>query len=293
MVEDTPDELVYDLFTQACYPRHNLGRPIQGTEATVSGLGRRQLLRFFHDAYRPQNMVIAAAGNLRHAELRRQVARAFGGLKRGPRSNARGTRPVAARGVFVRRRRAELEQMHLLLGLPAYPERFERRFPLYVLNTVLGGSISSRLFQRIREERGLAYSVYSALNGFVDTGFLVIYAATAPGSAREVVRLVQQELRDLRDHGPTDDEIEVAREHLKGSLMLSLESTTSRMSSLARQEIYFRRQQDLADTLASVDRVSRRQVHALAAELVGRRRLGLAAVGRTSSMRLTQESLGL
>jgi predicted Zn-dependent peptidase len=238
-------------------------------------------------------MVIAAAGNVRPAKMERLVRHAFGGLKRGPVGNGRRTTPVPARSVFVKRQRRELEQMHLLMGLPAFPEGFGRRFPLYVLNTILGGTISSRLFQRIREERGLAYSVYSALNGFVDTGLLVVYAATGAESGREVVRLVQEELRDLRDRGPTEDELHVAREHLKGSLMLSLESTTSRMSNLARQEIYFRRQQGLADTLQSVDRVTRRQVHALAQEVIGNRRLGLAAVGRTPRLRIRAESLDL
>jgi len=293
MVEDTPDDLIYDLFAEACYPRQTLGRPIQGTRESVAGLSRRQLLRFFRNAYQPQNMLIAAAGNLNHARLARMIRQAFGGLQRAAGSNGRVVRPRPATGVQVRHPKKGLEQLHLLMGLPAFPERFERRFPLYLLNTILGGAISSRLFQRIREERGLAYSVYSALNSFVDTGFLVVYAATAPGSAGEVIRLVVEELRELRDRGPTDEEVQTAREHLKGSLMLSLESTSSRMTSLARQEIYFARRQGLVETLRSVDRVTAKQVHDLAGELVADRRLGLAAVGRIGRLRLGSGALQL
>jgi len=291
MVEDTPDDLIYDLFTEASFPRHTLGRPIQGTLESVSALSRRQLLRFFRGAYRPQNMVIAVAGNLKQPRLSRLVRRAFGGLEAGTATTGRHAVPRPTSSILVKRPKKELEQLHLLLGLPAYPERFERRYPLYVLNTILGGTISSRLFQRIREERGLAFSVYSAPNTFIDTGFLVIYAATSPENGREVIRLVRDELRELRDRGPTAEELHVAREHLKGSLMLSLESTTSRMSNLARQEIYFGKQHSLGDTLRNVGSVTLEQVHDLARELVGTRKLSLAAVGRVGRLRLDARAL--
>jgi predicted Zn-dependent peptidase len=292
MVEDTPDDVIYDLFAQACFPDHTLGRPIQGTAETVSAMSRRQLLRYFRRSYRPEHMLIAAAGNLRHARVARLVRRAFGALERGRDATPRGPRPRPAT-VLVKRPRRELEQVHLLMGLPAYPEGHAARFPLYVFNAILGGTMSSRLFQRIREERGLAYSVFSALNGFADTGFLVIYAATSPANAPIVVRLVAEELRALRDRGPEPAELEVAREHLKGSLMLALESTSSRMSNLARQEIYFGRQMGLAATLRSVDAVTREQVQALAGEVIGRRRLGLVAVGKVGQLRVGAAELQL
>jgi predicted Zn-dependent peptidase len=153
-----------------------------------------------------------------------------------------------------------------------------------VLNTILGGTMSSRLFQKIREECGLAYSVYSGVNTFMDTGVLTIYAATSPRSGDEVVRLVLEELRALRDRGPSDEEVEVAKEHLKGSLMLSLESTSSRMSNLARQEIYLGRQMTLEETLDGIERVTRRKLHNLARNVFDGRRLALAAVGRVSKL---------
>lgn len=292
MVEDTPEDLIYDLFSSRFYARHALGRPIQGTAESVSAMTRRQLLSFFKMAYRPKSMLIAAAGNLNHTSLAKQVRRAFGGLSPGGPAHANGPRPRPGPGVVLRQKR-ELEQLHLLLGLPAFPENFEARYPLYVLNTLLGGTMSSRLFQKIREERGLAYSVYSAVNAFADTGFMTIYAATSPGSGSEVVRLVLQELRELRDHGPGDAELAVAKEHLKGSLMLALESTSSRMSNLARQEIYFGRQRTLAETIRRIDAVTRAQVHGLSRTLVGRKRPTFAAVGRVKRLAIGPEELKL
>ncbi len=292
MVEDSPDELIYDLFSSHFFPDQTLGRPIQGTAATVSSMSRRQLLGFFKRSYRPENMLIVAAGNLDHGKLRRRIRRSFGPMEAGSGSGRATPKPRPAASL-VRHRKNELEQMHLLMGLPGFPEGFERRYAMYVLNALLGGTMSSRLFQRIREERGLAYSVYSAVNGFADTGFLVISAATNPKSSAEVVSLVVEELRDLRDQGPTESELDVAREHLKGSLMLSLESTSSRMSNLARQEIYHGRQLSLEETLGGVGAVTREQVHGLARELIGSNRMALTAVGRVGDLKVGEEVLTL
>ena len=292
MVEDAPDELVYDLFAREFYPRHTLGRPIQGTLETVSAMSRRQLQNFFRRAYRPERMLVAAAGNFKHAKLARIITRAFADLKPGPSAEPTLTRP-RAKATIAMQPRKELEQLHILMGLPSYPEGTSERYALYVLNTLLGGTMSSRLFQRIREERGMAYSVYSALNAFSDSGFMAIYAATSPRNGDELIRLVVDELRNLRDEGPTAHELEVAKEHLKGSLMLSLESTASRMSSLARGEIYLGRQQSLAETLRGVSSVSVRKVHELSRRLFTDTSLSLAAVGRVRGLKVNEETLAL
>jgi predicted Zn-dependent peptidase len=284
MVEDSPDDRVYDLFAEHFYPGHPLGRPIQGTEATVTALERSRILRYFRGAYRPENMLISAAGNLDPRALSRRVRKAFGSMESGP-SQRIGKRPPRARGGLVARPKRELEQLHLVLGLPTFPERDASRYVLYVLNALLGGTMSSRLFQKIREERGLAYSVYSAVNAFQDTGFLMIYAAVSPDKGLETTRLILDELRSLRELGPTPAELEVAKEHLKGSLMLSLESTASRMSNLARQEIYFGRQFGLEEILREIDAVSRRRVHGLARRLFRNGRLAVAALGRPGRLR--------
>jgi predicted Zn-dependent peptidase len=292
MVEDTPDELLYDLFAQHFYPRHPLGRPIQGTEATVSSWSRGRLLRFFREAYRPGNMLIVAAGNIRHARLSRLVRQAFGSMPKGGGRIQVGPPPRAASGVFTRHKR-NLEQLHLLLGVPAYPENFRGRYPLFVLNALLGGTMSSRLFQKVREERGLAYAVYSAVNAFLDTGFLMVYAATSPRRGDETVRVVLDELRSLRDRGPEEAELEMAKEHLKGSLMLSLESTASRMSNLARQEIYFGRQFSLEETLSGIAPVTTRDVQRLCKGLFQDGHLTLAALGNLQRFKTRAQGLHL
>lgn len=290
MVEDAAEELVYDLFSEHFWPSHPLGRPIQGTEGTVGAMSRARVLSFFREAYRPRNMLIVAAGNLRHEDLARRARKAFGEIPRGEGSIA-ATRPPRPRGGVVTRNKPQLEQMHLLLGLPSFAEGRERRYPLFVLNALLGGTMSSRLFQKIREERGLAYSVYSAVNTFADTGLMVVYAATSPATAREVLDLLVGELRELREKGPGADEVRVAREHLKGSLMLSLESTSSRMSNLARQEIYHRRRYGIDEALAGIAKVTPEAVHRTARELFEGAKPALAAVGRTGKLKLRAEDL--
>jgi predicted Zn-dependent peptidase len=293
MVEDTPDELAYDLLSKLLYPSNALGRPIQGTEESVASLSTRQLRSFFRNAYRPENMLIVAAGNLKHADLARMVRKAFRGLESGHgRSNGHARRPREHSGMVMRSKR-ELEQLHLLLAVPAFQKEMKFRYPFFVFNALLGGTMSSRLFQRIREERGLVYTVYSALNGFRDSGFLNIYAGTGPSKGREVVDLVMHELRDLRDNGPTQAEVDVAKEHLKGNLMLGLEATSSRMSNLARQEIYFGRQLRLEETLKGIDRVTVKSVHSLAHSILDDESMRIAAVGRVGGLRLKQESLVL
>jgi len=292
MVDDTPDDLIYDLFAETFYPRQTLGRPIQGTARTVSALTRRQLLNFFRRSYRPENMLVVAAGRLRHDKLAKLVRHAFRGLRRGAKAVCGTSRPRASWG-RVSKPKNDLAQLHLLLGLPAFREKSSERYALYVLNAILGGTMSSRLFQRIREERGLAYSVYSGLNSYRDTGHLVIYAATSPSSGAEVVRLALDELRSLRDHGPTASELEVAREHLKGSLMLALEQTSSRMSNLARQEFYLGGPQTMSDTLRLVNGVSIKAIHRLSRELMQGQRVSLAAVGPVRRLRVSQQALTL
>jgi predicted Zn-dependent peptidase len=292
MVEDAPEELVYDLFSTHFYPGHALGRPIQGTEGTVRGLSRSRLLRYFHENYVPDNILIVAAGNVRHAQLARLVRKTFGRMPRGGRRSNPGA-PPRPRGGVVTRAKNQLEQLHLLLGVPAFPERHRHRYPLFVLNALLGGTMSSRLFQKVREERGLAYSVYSAVNAFRDSGVMMVYAGTSPDKGDELLKVVADELRDLRQKGPSDREVDVAKEHLKGSLMLSLESTSSRMSNLARQEMYHGRNFSMEEVLRGLDQVSTKDVHAMARRVFAAGTPALAAVGKTRSLKAIRSGLTL
>ena len=265
MVEDTPDDLVMELFTGAFWPDHPLGRPILGTKRSVSGFRRDELAAFFRSVYRPGNILVAAAGHLEHEATARLVGRHLGDLAPGGRSRDGGPPRPASR--IVTRSKKELVQVHVCLGTPAYPQAHRDRYGVYILNTVLGGSMSSRLFQNVREKRGLVYSISSGVSAYSDAGTLTIYAGTSLDSVDEVVRLSLEELRRMKSEPLPAEELRRSKDHLKGSLMLSLENTGSRMSHLARQEIYFGRTFLLDEILAGIERVSAEDVPRIASDL--------------------------
>ena len=273
MVEDTPDDLVTEVFAESFWPDHPLGRPILGTRASVSRFKREDLAAHFRRVYHPGNLLIAAAGHLEHRRLETLVARHFAGL--GKRADAgrdgrvgMGTPGTACRTVV--RSKRNLEQVHICLGARGYPQDHPDRYACYLLNTVLGGSMSSRLFQNVREKRGLVYSISSGVTAYSDTGLVTVYAGTRPESAREVVRLTLEEIRRLRDEPLAAEELRRAKDHVKGGLLLSLESSGARMNHLARQELSFGRQLTLDEILASVEAVSADDVQRVAAEVFER-----------------------
>jgi predicted Zn-dependent peptidase len=282
MVEDTPDDLVMELFTGAFWPAHPLGRPILGTKRSVSRIRREGLATFFRSIYRPRNLVVAAAGHLDHGETSRVVQRHFGGVAPGGHSKDGGPPRPAAR--IVARSKKELEQVHVCFGTPAYPQAHPSRYAVYILNTVLGGSMSSRLFQNVREKRGLVYSISSGVSAYSDAGILTIYAGTSLDSVDEVVRLSLDELRRMKGERLPDDELRRAKDHLKGSLMLSLENTGSRMSHLARQEIYFGRTFKLDEILAGIEAVTAEDIPRVAGELF-RGRVTMSVLGNLGRYR--------
>jgi predicted Zn-dependent peptidase len=276
MVEDAPDDLVHEVLAGQFWPGHPLGRPILGTPETVTAFDSPALRDYFQRTYLAPNLVIAAAGRFEHARLRDLVLRAFQDLPAVPQHD--GTLPPSVRPGITFRRKA-IEQAHLCLGTPAYHQTHDDRHALFVLNTILGGSMSSRLFQHIREERGLAYAVYSGLTTYSDAGMLSVYAGCAAERVSEVVDLTVAELRALRDFPVPHDELVRAKDHLKGSLMLNLESTSSRMSHLARQYIQFGKHFTLDEILAEIDRVSAADVQRVAAELFQNGGLAASVVG--------------
>jgi predicted Zn-dependent peptidase len=276
MVEDTPDDLVHELFTQHFWEGHPLARPILGSRETVEALNRETILKYFAGAYVAPNMVISAAGNLEHDRVRDLVQAAFGDLtaEREPFDEAP---PRVSPQVVTRTK--ELEQSHVCLGTNSYPQSHADRYVSYILNTVLGGSMSSRLFQNIREKRGLAYSVFSGLSAYRDAGNVTIYAGCANEAIGEVVDLCVEELKGLKRNLVPDSELRRAKDHLKGSLMLSLENTASRMSHLARQEIYFDRHFGLDETLAGVEAVTADDIRRVAGDLFSNGSLAATVVG--------------
>src|SRR5439155_2879023 len=215
----------------------SLGKPILGTRETVKRFDRGSVESYYRSVYVPSNLILTAAGNLTHERLVELAREHFESLS-GDGTPPPDPSPSTHARIALRNKKA-LEQVHLCLGVPSYPLPHAHRFVCYVLNTLLGGGMSSRLFQNIRERQGLAYAVFSELNPYRDTGCLSIYAGTSMESARKVVESITREFRQLKEQRVSDEELRRAKDHLKGSLMLGLESTASRMSNLARQEMYF------------------------------------------------------
>ncbi|MDQ2773604.1 MAG: insulinase family protein [Acidobacteriota bacterium] len=289
MEADQPEFVLHEAFISNFYKGHGLGKPILGTKDTVKKFGEEMLRDFYGRIYSPRNILITAAGNLDHADLVQLITDKFAGLRDV------GTVPTDSvpktHAPLILKKKESLEQVHITMGVPAFRMAHELRFPLYILNTVLGGGMSSRLFQDIRERKGLAYAVYSELNLFSDTGCLTVYAGTGVETAKEVVTSVIQEFRQLKDELIGEDELRRAKDHLKGSLMLSLESTSSRMSNLARQELYFERFMSLDEMLDAIESVTRGQVQAIAQDFFKTENIALAMLGRLGEIDVSREEL--
>ena len=290
MVEDTPDDLVHELFTEQFWADHPLGRPILGTKETVEALTADALRTYFTRTYSAPNLIIAATGNIEHEAVKALVSRMFEGvpLQGDPLSDVP---PETSSAIIIRNK--DLEQSHVCLGTPGYRQDHDARYASYVLNTILGGSMSSRLFQNVREKRGLAYSVFSGLSAYRDAGSMTIYAGCANEAVGELIDVVIAELRRIKQEPPPASELQRAKDHLKGSLMLNLESTSSRMSQLARQEIYFDRQCDLDETLQGVERVTGADVERVAHDLFADGSLAATVLGKVEGLNLSPERLAL
>jgi predicted Zn-dependent peptidase len=290
MVEDTPDDLVHEIFTQTFWEDHPLGRPILGTPDTVEGLKRDSLREYFEQAYTANNMIIAAAGNIQHERVRDLIATAFAGIRRvGP--VVADVPPTVVPRVTIRSK--DLEQSHLCLGTSSFPQNHADRYTSYVMNTLIGGSMSSRLFQNVREKRGLAYAVFSGLSAYRDAGTFTVYAGCAKEAVGEVIDLVVEELRGVKQSSAPDTELRRAKDHLKGSLMLSLENTASRMSHLARQEIYFDRQFSLDETLEGIERVTPDGIRDVANLMFFDGGVAVTALGQLDGWQLSSDRLAL
>jgi len=285
--EDAPDDLVHDLFAAALWPGHPLGWPVAGTAATVGGLGPADLRAFMEARYRPGVSLVAAAGQLDHEQVVGLIQRALGGWN-GAARPVRLTSPLARRATAFRDK--DIEQVHLCLGTPSLAQAHPDRYVMAVLEQSLGGGMSSRLFQEIREERGLAYSISAYHAPYRDTGAFVVYAGTGPEACRDVARLAAEILGEARRGLPSDD-IARAKESLKGALMLDLETPGSRMSKLARSEQYFGRQFTLDEILEDVDRVTDADVRRVAETVLAPSAFTLAAVGPFDQHRELRTSL--
>jgi predicted Zn-dependent peptidase len=276
MVEDSPQDLILDIHMESFWKNHPLGRPISGTKESIAHMDRKSVKSFFAQNYHARNIVIAAAGNLRHQEVAGLAERYFAGLRSGSEANP-GLPPKIHPGRLFRKK-THLEQTHLCLGTVSPSVADEDRYCAHLLNTILGGGMSSRLFQNIRERRGLVYSIYSMLNLYHDAGSMVIYAGTAPENASKVVALVLRELGKLKSQMVSSQELRRAKENIKGLVMLSLESSSSRMTHLAQQLIYHGRHYTPEEILAAVERVTAREIRLLANRIFDASTLNLTSL---------------
>jgi predicted Zn-dependent peptidase len=287
--EDNPDVLVHELFTQNFWKDHPLGKPILGTTATVARLDQPKLLDYHSGRFHAGNMVFSAAGNLDHDRFVEAVAEKFAPLHSGQ-PVAELPAPVSSARILLKNKKA-LEQVQICLGVPAPPITDESRYATLILNTVLGGGMSSRLFQTIREERGMAYSVFSDLSPYRDTGTLCVYAGTSAGKALETIDLILNEFRKLKEEILPDEELTRAKDQLKGNIFMGLESSNSRMANLARQEIYFGQFFTAEEISARIDTVEAAQVQAMAQRLFDPNRIAVTLLGRLDGIKLNRAGL--
>jgi predicted Zn-dependent peptidase len=287
--EDNPDVLVHELFTQSFWKDHPLGKPILGTTQTVARLDQPKLLDYHSGRFHAGNMVFSAAGNLEHDQYVEAVAQKFVGMP-GGQPQTELPAPLATARIQLKNKKS-LEQVQICLGVPSPSITDENRYATLILNTVLGGGMSSRLFQTIREERGMAYSVFSDLSPYRDTGTLCVYAGTSAGKALECIELIMTEFRKMKEEPLSDEELTRAKDQLKGNILMGLESSNSRMANLARQEIYFGQFFTADEIIAKIEAVQPEQIQAMAQRLFDPEKIAVTLLGRLDGIKLGRQRL--
>ena len=286
MVDDTPDDLVHDLFAEKAWPGHPLGRPILGRRQVIEGLGRETILEHFRGEYAPARVTVAVAGHAEHDQVVDQFASRFERFLRPAIPHA-DEAPTLTPGVHLISK--PLEQVQVVLGFPGISDVSPDRYALYLMNDIMGGSMSSRIFQEVRERQGLVYAVHSGAQQFRDSGVLYLYAGTETGNFGKVLTAFLREVRALRKDGVTAEELARAKDHLKGNLMLSLESSSSRMNRLAKQELRFGTFHSVDEMLAQIDAVRSEEIDALIQRLLDEEQLCLVTLGPVTKRDLPSE----
>jgi len=285
MTEDTPDDYIHDFFEKTFWNGHPLGLSVLGTKETVTNFKRDDITKFFTERYMKKNLVLTAAGNLKHDNLVDLVQKSFGSLDGEP-VKEDSTKPMPSSKVAVVKK--DLEQEHIIIGTIAPSSISLSRYPAFLMNIILGGSMSSRLFQEIREKRGLAYSIRSFLTTYRDAGMLGIYAGTSENKVKDVISLIRKELDSLKKDFLTEKELQSAKELVKGNLLLSMESTDNRMTRLARNEIFFGRNVSLEEIERNIETVSREDIRNLAEEIFNPDIISLTTMGSVSKKDITE-----
>ena len=277
MYEDTPDDLIHDLFVQTVWPDHPLGKPILGTIKSLENMQRDDIIKYLQETYLPSRLVIAIAGNIDHQEVQAKAAQIFGAIK-PQQVGEKVTIPENTHAVSSNLTR-DTGQVQICLGTGGLSQQDERLYTLHILNNVMGGGLSSRLVQSIREERGLAYSVFSYHSAFCDTGLFTFYAGTSPTKYDEVIHLLLKEVQDIVSKGITEKELNRAKEQIKGNLFLGLESVSSRMTRLGRNELCLNRVVPPSEIVERIFAVTLEEVKQLAKDLFKEKHFTLSTIG--------------
>ena len=291
MDEDNPDYLVHETFTQNFWRNHPLGRPILGTVKTVSSFNQDTVFSHHQRRFTPQNMVFSAAGHLEHDRIVAMIAEKFGALKASPDTTIRTEKPPVTTPHITLKKKRSLEQVQMCLGMPAPPINSPDRFALYMLNSMLGGGMSSRLFESIRENEGLAYSIYSELSPFRDAGSLSVYAGMSLDKSQRVLQLTLVELGRLKGETVAAAELKRAKDQMKSNMVLGLESSGSRMNNLARQQMSYGRFIAIDEVLTEIDRVTPDDIQRLANELFRPEAMALTLLGNLGTMKIERADL--
>ncbi len=289
MDEDNPEYLVQEIFTQNFWKDHPLGKPILGTKETVRRFDQPGVVEYYGKRFTPGNLIIAAAGHIDHSHFVDLVKSRFSQLKPG--SNGYHEAPPKTVSRITMRNKKSLEQVQICVGVPSHSISHEKRYASYILNTLLGGGMSSRLFQKVREQQGLVYSIFSELNPYRDTGLFSVYAGTSRESAPKVVNAIVAEFGELKRKPVSDEELRRAKDQLKGSLMLSLESSTARMSNLARQEMYFDRFFGLDEIINRIESVKVSDLTEMANEFFRPELIAVTVLGNLNGMKISRDQL--
>ena len=290
MIEDSPDDLVHDLLSESIWRGHPLSHAVIGRVPTVNRIMRDDLLRLLGSNYQGRNLLVCAAGAVDHQDLVAQVEAAFDSVPCGA---ALPDSPAPVHNAALKVTEKDLEQVHLCLGCRGVAQNHPDRFAMNLINSLLGASMSSRLFQTVREERGLAYSIYSYLNSHSDVGSLIVYSGTSPEELPQLLDVTLEQFRSLKNHPVDDAELQRTKEQLKGGLLLSLESSDNRMSRLAKGEIFLGRQYGIDEIIRQIDRVTPAAIQELANDLFVDGSLNLQMVGRVDSGQFSGNALSL
>jgi len=279
MYKDSPDELIHDLFSQQVWNNSPIGKPILGEEETIQHLSREKIIKYLDDNYCPENTVIAVAGKINHEDIIQKLS-AFGEFHR-QRKQDLGIVPVGT--TFRKAIAKDTEQMHLIVGVPGLGQDDDDIYPLHIINNILGGGLSSRLFQEIREQRGLAYSVFSYHSTYVDSGLFSVYAGTRPANTEEVIKCILNVIKDIKTKGLTEEEITRTKAQIKGNLFLGLESVNSRMSRIGKTELSFGRIKTVDEVVEKLEKVTFKDIDGIMERLWQKDKISMISLGKSEN----------